>query len=149
MKTQSIKRTFFTTLFFVGFMSFGQVKQEAYAKAFKELNEVSGQKKNYETMINQMFEIFKKNIPESKKEMFLRMEKELMKGIDEINEKLLPIYKKYLTYEDLLGLIKFYKTPLGKKFVRVTPPIQKESMKIGAEWGEEIAKKIREKMTEL
>lgn len=149
MKTQSIKRTFFTTLFFVGFMSFGQVKQEAYAKAFKELNEVSGQKKIYETMIKQMFEIFKKNIPESKKEMFLRMEKELMKGIDEINEKLLPIYKKYLTYEDLLGLIKFYKTPLGKKFVRVTPPIQKESMKIGAEWGEEIAKKIREKMTEL
>lgn len=149
MKTQSIKKTFFTALFFVGFMSFGQVKQEAYAKAFKELNEVSGQKKIYETMINQMFEIFKKNIPESKKEMFLRMEKELMKGIDEINEKLLPIYKKYLTYEDLLGLIKFYKTPLGKKFVRVTPPIQKESMKIGAEWGEEIAKKIREKMTEL
>ena len=56
---------------------------------------------------------------------------------------------KYMTKEDLEDLIKFYQSPIGKKFAKNTPMIVQESMQIGQEWGmkigEDFAKKMKKK----
>lgn len=49
--------------------------------------------------------------------------------------KIIPIYQRHFTQDDIDGLLKFYRTPLGQKLVRVQPEIASESMEIGQTWG--------------
>ncbi len=53
-----------------------------------------------------------------------------------------PIYDKYFTEEDIDQIIIFYKTPIGKKMLELSPKIYIEAMEAGKLWGEEIAYKI-------
>ncbi len=47
---------------------------------------------------------------------------------DEMMELVIPVYEKYLTTEDLESIIKFYKSPAGKKLLEAQPKIMKDSM---------------------
>jgi hypothetical protein len=53
--------------------------------------------------------------------------REILK-VDEIIEKLIPIYAKYYTTEDLKEIITFYKTPVGQKHIQNTPLVMQESL---------------------
>lgn len=53
-------------------------------------------------------------------------------------ELIVPIYDKYLTDEEIKGLIQFYQTPLGQKAVNVLPRIVAESQQRGEKWGEQL-----------
>lgn len=48
---------------------------------------------------------------------------------------LVPVYSRYLQIEDLKGLIKFYDSPLGKKYSKYTPFLTQQSMEVGQKWG--------------
>jgi hypothetical protein len=47
---------------------------------------------------------------------------------DEMMELVIPVYEKYLTIDDLKSVIKFYKSPAGKKLLEAQPKIMKDSM---------------------
>jgi hypothetical protein len=47
---------------------------------------------------------------------------------------LYPIYHKYLTLEETNELIRFYKTPIGRKAIQVMPKMTQESMQAGQTW---------------
>ena len=57
-----------------------------------------------------------------------------------------PIYDKYLTAEEVRGLIKFYETPLGQKATGVMPKMVSEIQGESREWGEKLG---RESMEEV
>lgn len=57
-----------------------------------------------------------------------------------------PVYDKYLTIEEMKGLIEFYKTPLGQKAVSVLPKMTREAMKAGQEWGQTIIPQFQQKV---
>lgn len=57
-----------------------------------------------------------------------------------------PIYDKYLTGEEVKGLIKFYETPLGQKATGVMPKMVGEIQGESREWGEKLG---REAMMEV
>lgn len=73
-----------------------------------------------------------------------------MKEIDysELTNMYIPIYQEQFTDSDIDALIKFYESPIGKKFVEKTPIITSESMKAGQEWGMNLGMKIMQKMQE-
>ncbi|MFA5059573.1 MAG: DUF2059 domain-containing protein [Candidatus Omnitrophota bacterium] len=48
--------------------------------------------------------------------------------VDDIIERLVPVYDKYFTEDELKGLIAFYQSPLGKKLLRTTPMIMQDGM---------------------
>jgi uncharacterized protein len=48
------------------------------------------------------------------------------------------VYDKYLTMEDIQGLIQFYSTPLGKKTLTVLPQMTIEVQKEGMKWGQDL-----------
>lgn len=48
------------------------------------------------------------------------------------------IYDKYLTMNDIQGLIQFYSTPLGKKTLTVLPQMTIEVQKEGMKWGQDL-----------
>jgi len=55
----------------------------------------------------------------------------------ELNEKLVPIYQRHFTEQDVRGLLKFYHSPLGKKLLLEQPSIMAEVMQMGRQWGEQ------------
>jgi uncharacterized protein len=56
-----------------------------------------------------------------------------------ITNFLVPIYGEYLSKNDVEQLIRFYRTPVGRKLARVTPAISFESTRAGQQWAESIA----------
>lgn len=142
-------KRFFATLMCVllfALSTFGQSDKE-YSKTLKKLFEVSGTEKTYEVVIKQLIEIYRDNYGSIDQKFLDEMEKEFLNtSINDLVEMLTPIYKEYLTLEDLEGIIAFYESPVGKKYVDNLPFITEESMKVGKEWGQEIAEKIIEKM---
>lgn len=62
----------------------------------------------------------------------------------ELLEKIIPLYDKYYTLEDLKAVNAFYESTAGQKMLSTLPQIMKESMQIGQEWGQKIGKQAAE-----
>lgn len=63
--------------------------------------------------------------------------------IGKMVEGYMPIYRKYLTLEDLEKIQAFYDTPVGKKIYAATPFIIKEGMEMGQRLGMEITQQMQ------
>lgn len=49
-----------------------------------------------------------------------------------------PIYDRYLSREEVRGLIEFYQTPLGQKTIHVMPTLMAELQQAGRQWGQNL-----------
>ena len=58
-------------------------------------------------------------------------------GMKDLTEKMIPVYQRHFTAEDIDGLLKFYGSPLGRKVVAEMPATMAEGMQIGKQWGQE------------
>jgi hypothetical protein len=67
-------------------------------------------------------------------------------SVDALLDLIVPIYDKYLSDDDIKGLIQFYGTPLGQKAISVLPKVTSESQAQGEILGQRIG---RESMTEV
>src|SRR5690348_2647196 len=61
------------------------------------------------------------------------------KGVQELTERMVPIYQRHFTAADIQGLLKFYRSPLGRKVVAEMPATMAEGMQLGQEWGRQRA----------
>ena len=86
--------------------------------------------------------------PETKQRILSVFEEELRKEFtpEKMIEAIGAIYEKYLTDEDIKGLIVFYETPLGQKVTNVLPQITREAYDVGAAIGEKAALRAVEKL---
>jgi hypothetical protein len=60
----------------------------------------------------------------------------------------IPIYAKYYTHDEVMQLIEFYRTPLGRKTIELTPAITEESMAMSLEWAMRVSQQLIEAMRE-
>jgi hypothetical protein len=58
-------------------------------------------------------------------------------GTEQLMSKMVPIYQEHFSAEDVAGLLKFYKSPLGQKVITQMPVTMAEGMKVGQQWGRE------------
>lgn len=58
---------------------------------------------------------------------------------ESLTEKVVPIYDKYLTEEDLQGLLQYYRSPLGQRMLKALPEIARESQQAGFLLGQKAA----------
>lgn len=70
------------------------------------------------------------------------------KGARELTERMVPIYQRHFSAADIQGLLKFYRSPLGKKVVTEMPATMAEGMKLGQEWGRERAQAMLAELQE-
>ena len=77
-------------------------------------------------------------------------EKELLAdvNVNELINLLIPIYEEHVSEEDLDHLLAFYRSPVGKRFIKALPLITEESRKVGEEWGEGLGRRVAEKISE-
>jgi len=120
---------------------------QAYYKDFVKFLKVSGATRNQKVMLKNMFGQFKK-MQNIKPKIIDNMEKIMSDEISELNKQLFPIYKKYLSHQDLKEIIKFYESPIGKKLLKSQPMIMKESFQLGVKWGQNVAQRVMKEMKE-
>ena len=58
-------------------------------------------------------------------------------GSQQLLGRMVPIYQRHFSADDVAGLLKFYKSPLGQKVITQMPVTMAEGMKVGQEWGRE------------
>jgi hypothetical protein len=59
-------------------------------------------------------------------------------------DKMIPIYDKYFTLEELKETNKFYSSPVGQGLVTKLPIIMQESSSVGKEWGAESIERLKQ-----
>jgi hypothetical protein len=126
-------------------------------EAIKELLIVTGATQMGELFWNafsqQMIQVLKNSKPDIDPKAFdivneevkVLMHEELVVK-ESLNPFMYPIYHKYLTLEETNGLIRFYKTPLGRKTISVMPKMTQEGMKAGQAWGQSIGVKLQQRV---
>lgn len=125
--------------------SFAQADSSA-ANSARELLRLTGSAKIGVQMMNTMIASFKQHYTDVPDEFWDSFMNEV--NMDELIEKIVPIYIKHYTQAELEELIVFYKTPLGQKVIQELPLISRESYSIGQDWGKQIAEKVISRMKE-
>ncbi|MEJ1222921.1 DUF2059 domain-containing protein [Sediminicola sp. 1XM1-17] len=140
--------TILSFVFFCSLSTYAQADQE-YSKTLQKMFQVSGTEESYQAAIKQMFGMFREQYSDVEAEIWNELEKEFSQtSINDLTKELVPVYLKYLTLEDLKGLIQFYQTPVGQKYAKSTPMIMQESMEVGQQWGMKIGEQFMNKMDE-
>jgi hypothetical protein len=68
--------------------------------------------------------------------------------LDEMLERMAPIYARNFTVDELKDVTAFYRSPIGQKLVSRLPAISKESFAVGQDFGRQIAVEMRSRMIE-
>lgn len=119
-------------------------QEDVYKEALGKMLKLSGALSVSETMMPQLISIMKQsvpNVPESYWDSFSK--KWEQKAGSKLVELYVPIYKKYLSLEDLKKIVEFYESPVGKKLATATPAMTAEGMQLGQKFGMEIVEEMK------
>jgi hypothetical protein len=124
----------------VGLCNVSVAVDEAKSADIRSLLEISGELESLRkgmTLVLDQIKSSGANMPDA---YFGEFESAL--ATDELPSMLVKIYDHYYTHEEILGLIEFYKTPLGKAMIENTPLIQSDAMAVGQRWASEKTQEI-------
>ena len=112
----------------------------AKAAEIHKLLELTGTVKVTQRAIGQMIDMFKAQHPNMPDDFWAKAEKDI--DVQELISKMVPLYDKYYSLDDLKAVNAFYSSPAGQRLVAVTPQLMSESMTIGQDWGQRVGAKI-------
>ncbi len=58
------------------------------------------------------------------------------------------VYDKYFTHDEILAMVDWYSTPLGKKTIKVMPSLMTELSEAGRLWGMEVGERVAAEIVE-
>ncbi|PCK09824.1 MAG: hypothetical protein COA42_01865 [Alteromonadaceae bacterium] len=121
--------------------------EPASAEKIKALMQKAGAGNLAEQMMGQMLPALKSMAPDAPDAFWA----DFIAGVDgdEIENMIIPVYQKYMTGEDVEAINTFYDTKAGKKLITVQPAIMQESMVLGQQWGESLARDLMAKYQAL
>jgi len=109
-----------------------------------QMMRLTGMEKLVDQMVTQMISSFKANMTGAPAGFWEKFQSKV-NGRDMI-EKVVPVYDKYYTLEDLRAVNAFYSSPAGQKILATLPQVMQESMAVGQAWGQEVAKKAADEL---
>jgi hypothetical protein len=127
---------------FLGISTFAQTSE---AK-IKELIILTGGDKLASQEVKQNIKKYQKAYPGVSNKFWDQFLKEM--SPEKFADLYAPIYSNYYTDSEIDDLIKFYNTAVGKKMMKVTPLILKESSEAGEKMGKETSARLIKKMDE-
>jgi uncharacterized protein len=122
----------------------------------RHLMTVMGVEKLTQTMLDQYLQAMKPILAKSstnnedvrkRLDRFSEIMSEEFKHVD-LSTLHVELYDKYFTNDEIKGLIQFYESPVGKKYIEVLPAITQESMKRGMEVGSAVGQKALARLLE-
>lgn len=122
--------------FFILASSHAQTKQASIKELFHLMQTDSIMEKTFASiipsMLNQMPSAIKDSTSLAQRDKMMGGIMKIAKDIctKMINEDMVVIYDKYFSQAEVNDFIRFYKTPAGQKFIKMTPTIQGDLMNI-------------------
>ena len=111
-------------------------------KEIEKMLRLTGMEKLMGQMETQLIASLKAQMPQASQLFWTKFEQRI--NTRELIEKLIPLYDKYYTTEDIRAVNAFYETPTGQKLISTLPQVMQEAMKVGQEYGEKMAKQAAE-----
>ena len=111
-------------------------------KEIEKLLRLTGMEKLVSQMETQMIASLKAQMPQVPELFWTKFQQKM--NTRELVEKIIPIYDKYYSTEDIKAVNAFYETPAGQKLLSTLPQVMHEAMKVGQEWGEKIGRQAEE-----
>ena len=111
-------------------------------KEIEKMLRLTGVEKLVGQMETQMIEGMRAQMPQVPELFWTKFQQKM--NTRELIEKVIPVYDKYYTTEDIKAVNTFYESPSGQKLLATLPQLMQETMKIGQEWGEKIGKQAAE-----
>jgi hypothetical protein len=93
----------------------------------------TGTVKVIDQMLGQLIDALRQRATDLPPQFWDNLRKEM--DSSKLIEKMIPVYDKYYSLDDLKAVNAFYQTPAGQHLLQTQPQILKESMAIGQEWG--------------
>lgn len=126
-------------------------QEDAYHRELKKMLEKSGALASADVIMTQLIPMMKqitiKDTPADFWDAF--QAKWNGKTRDKLVGIYVPIYRKYLTLDDLKQIVAFYESPVGRKLAAATPAMTNEGMQAGQQLGMEIAQEMMQEIQEL
>src|SRR5258708_122854 len=120
----------------------------------RELMDVTGAKNLGQQLIDAGMEQFRSSVQDSQpdnpraKQFADAFVARFQKHFDpnSLTERVIPIYDKYLTANDLQGLLDYYHSPLGQRMLKALPEVTRESQAAGFALGQQAAQETMEEL---
>lgn len=141
-----MKHAYSKTVFFIlvlssaTFLTGSAYAETASKESIRALMKKTGAGDMGVQMMDQLLPALKQMLPNAPDDFWKDVMAEL--SGDEIIEMVIPVYQKYLTASDIKEINAFYETEAGKKMIRVQPDIMRESMALGQQWGQDVARNV-------
>lgn len=139
-----MKKTFL--VFALAFASLHTISAQTKIEKIKELMYITNSGDMGVMMIERFIEHYSQLMPDVPPAFWEEFKKEI--SSDGLINLVVPIYDKHLTEAEIDELLRFYKTPVGSKFVQTLPAIYQESYDAGAQFGEELGQKVYTKLVQ-
>lgn len=125
----------------------------ARVAAAKELLAATGAAKQFDVavpLITQQLENafvnFKPDHAAEIKEVFRLIPEKFSQRKEELLNEVAQAYADKLTADEINEIVKFYKTPIGAKFVQLQPDLLQQTMKLGQAWSRKIGQEIEQEV---
>jgi uncharacterized protein len=112
----------------------------------EKMLELTGRVKMTQMVMEQMISRFKMQNSRVSHEFWDRFEKEV--NVQGLVEKMIPIYAKYYSLDDLKAINAFYGTAAGQRMIATMPLITRDSMQIGQDWGRDLSFRLLAELKE-
>lgn len=103
----------------------------------RKLLELTGVNRMASAGSSQMLAQFQAAYPNVPAEQIEEVRKIL--SVDELINLLVPSYARYLTHEEIKGIITFLESPIGKRFTEVQPDLGKDTNEAAQQWSQRAA----------
>jgi hypothetical protein len=135
-----MKKLLITTLLIIcSYVSIAHAEISAEKRQeVEKMLRLTGMEKLLAQMKSQLLTGIQKQLPDVPQDFWDRFAKKM--DMHELIEKIIPVYDKHYTLEDLKAVNAFYESPAGQKILSTMPQVMQESVKIGQDWGESIGK---------
>jgi len=108
----------------------------------------------FATVVTQgMAKTLKAMRPDIPERVFVVMNQEMIGLFEEkmnapggLVDRIVPVYAKHFTHQEIRDLVAFYQTDTGRKAMQVLPQIVAESMTLGQEWGRSLSPEINQRV---
>lgn len=110
----------------------------------RRLIDLSGGRAMGEIVTQQMLQQLRSSMPNVPAEIWSEMEQEI--SAQSFIDLVVPIYDRHFTHEDVLGLIEFYESPIGRKYVQAQTGITQDSMMAGQKLAQQIMASVEQKL---
>jgi hypothetical protein len=114
--------------------------------AIRRLLQVTGGGRLGVQVIDTMMSSFKKGFPAVPEVFWTEFRSEIHE--DDLVDMCVPIYDRHFSEEEILGIVAFYETPLGKRLLEAQPLVLQESMQAGQEWGRTLGQRVINRLKE-